>query len=140
MGMTMTGGSQTSIRPTVTASRERVMAASPASPRGQPRSRLRTKMGARSCPTTLSHKSVESSPSSATASSTARRRKPPTISTKNFEPPTQPTPPPRRHKPSTLRLPHNKEEHNESAYHTHSKFHRPGGIEKAQPRPHDRIR
>src|SRR6266436_385896 len=140
MGMTMTGGSQTSIRPTVTASPERVMAASPASPRGQPRSRSRTKMGARSCPTTLSHKSVESSPSSASASSTARRRRPPTISSKNSEPPSQPTPPPRRHKPSTWSLPHNKEEHNESAYHTHSKFHRPGGFEKAQPRPHDRIR
>jgi len=48
--------------------------------KGQPRSRLRTKTGARSCPTTLSHKSVESSPSSASASSTARRRRPPTIS------------------------------------------------------------
>src|SRR5437588_7753545 len=44
--------------------------------KGQPRSRLRTKMGARSCPTTSSHKSVESSPSSASASSTAPRRLP----------------------------------------------------------------
>jgi carbon monoxide dehydrogenase subunit G len=36
-------------------------------------------------------------------------------------------------KPST-------QQRNESAYHTHSKFHRPGGFEKAQPQPHDRIR
>src|SRR5258708_13530625 len=96
------------------------MAASPASPRGQPRSRLRTKMGARSCPTTLSHKSVESSPSSASASSTARRRRPPTISSKNSEPPSQPTPPPRQHEPSTLSLPQHKDEHNESPHHTPS--------------------
>ena len=90
-------GSQTSIRPTATASPERVTAASPASPRGQPRSRLRTTMGARSCPTMLSRRSVESSPSSASASSTARRRKPPTISSKNSEPPSQPTHRPHRH-------------------------------------------
>src|SRR5258707_5152893 len=77
-------------------------------------------MGPGSSPKTWMQKSVKSSRSSASSSSTARRKKPPTISSKNFEPPSQPTPPPRRHKPSTWRLPHNKEEHNESAYHTHS--------------------
>jgi hypothetical protein len=63
---------------------------------------LADKDGVRSCPTRLNHKSVESSPRSASASSTARRRRPPTISPKNSEPPSQPTPPitpPRRHKP-----------------------------------------
>ena len=51
----------------------------------------------------VSHKSVESSPSSASASSTARQRRPPTISSKNSEPPSATTSPPRRHKPSTWR-------------------------------------
>ena len=54
-------GSQTSIRPTATASPERVTAASPASPRGQPRSRLRTTTELPSQRTHRPHRHVDKS-------------------------------------------------------------------------------